>query len=79
MELSMIASNMGSGPAEASQKTEATAEGGARRPMSEQNSVHGHGHEMHPQKLVRLVGCHETPSLQRQPQHLKSLSPGAKS
>jgi hypothetical protein len=79
MELSMIASNMGSGPVESSQKTVATAEGGAHRPMSEQNSAYGHGHEMHPQKFVRLVGCHETPSLQRHPEHWKSLSPGAKS
>ena len=28
------------------------------RPMSHQNSG-DHGHEMHPQQLVRLVGCHD--------------------
>jgi hypothetical protein len=28
------------------------------RPMSHQNSG-DHGHEMHPQQFVRLVGCHE--------------------
>jgi hypothetical protein len=79
MELSMIASNMGSEPAESSRKTEAIAEGGAHLPMSEQNTADGRGHEMHPQKFVRLVGCHETPSPQRHPEHWKSLSPDAKS
>jgi hypothetical protein len=28
------------------------------RPMSHQNSG-DHGHEMHPQQFVRLVGCHD--------------------
>lgn len=28
------------------------------RPMAHQNSG-GHGHEMYPQQLVRLVGCHD--------------------
>jgi len=30
------------------------------RPMSRQDVFDAHGHDMHPQKLVRLVGCHET-------------------
>jgi hypothetical protein len=29
------------------------------RPMSQQDVADTHGHEMHPQKFVRLVGCHE--------------------
>lgn len=35
------------------------AESGAQGPMSLQNAADSHGHEMHPQKFVRLVGCHE--------------------
>jgi hypothetical protein len=27
--------------------------------MSQQDAGDRHGHEMHPQKLVRLVGCHD--------------------
>jgi hypothetical protein len=29
-------------------------------PMSQQDVSDAHGHEMHPQELVRLVGCHES-------------------
>jgi hypothetical protein len=29
-------------------------------PMSRQDVFDAHGHDMHPQKLVRLVGCHES-------------------
>jgi hypothetical protein len=29
-------------------------------PMSQQDFSDAHGHDMHPQKLVRLVGCHES-------------------
>jgi len=36
------------------------ADSGARGPMSLQNAADSHGHEMHPQKFVRLVGCHES-------------------
>jgi hypothetical protein len=28
--------------------------------MSQQDVADAHGHEMHPQKFVRLVGCHES-------------------
>jgi len=34
-------------------------DGGAQRPMSLQDAADAHGHEMHLQKFVRLVGCHE--------------------
>jgi hypothetical protein len=27
--------------------------------MTEQDMRNAHGHDMHPQKLVRLVGCHD--------------------
>ena len=39
--------------------TDATADSGAHGPMSQQDAGDSHGHEMHPQKLVRLVGCHD--------------------
>jgi len=29
------------------------------QPMIEQDMQNAHGHDMHPQKFVRLVGCHE--------------------
>jgi len=50
-------SNMGSVPAELPQKKDVIAGQG---PMSQQNAADGHGHEMHLQKFVRLVGCHES-------------------
>jgi hypothetical protein len=28
-------------------------------PMTQQDTCNAHGHDMHPQKLVRLVGCHD--------------------
>lgn len=45
--------------AELSQQRDLTDECGAPRPMSQQDASDGHGHEMHPQKFVRLVGCHD--------------------
>jgi hypothetical protein len=53
----MIPSNMRSVPAEFPRKEDVVADGGTARPMSQQDSG-CHGHEMHPQELVRLVGCH---------------------
>jgi hypothetical protein len=54
----MIASNMGRVPVEFSQKKATIADAcGAQRPMSQQGGADSHGHEMHPQELVRLVGC----------------------
>lgn len=58
-ELSMIASHMGAGPAGLPQERVETADCGAERPMSLQDVAGSHGHEMHPQKFVRLVGCHD--------------------
>jgi hypothetical protein len=51
----MIASNMGSVPAELPQKKDTIADG--QGPMSQQEG--SHGYEMYPQKFVRLVGCHD--------------------
>jgi hypothetical protein len=60
MELSMMSSNMGSIPTEFPKKADMIADGGAQGPMSQQNAVGSHGHEMYPQKFVRLVGCHDS-------------------
>jgi hypothetical protein len=58
-ELSMIPSNVRSVPAESPQKTDVTTGCDVHRPMSQQHAGDSHGHEMHPQKLVQLVGCHD--------------------
>jgi hypothetical protein len=50
-------SNMGSVPAELPQVKDVIADQG---PMSQQDAADLHGREMHPQKFVRLVGCHES-------------------
>jgi hypothetical protein len=39
-------------------------------PMSQQDAADCHGHEMHPQKFVRLVGCHESHEGQEAANHL---------
>jgi hypothetical protein len=46
-------------PVESSQPTDVIADSGAHGPMPQQDAGDYHGHEMHPQKLVRLVGCHD--------------------
>jgi hypothetical protein len=55
----MIDSHMGDVPAELAQKRVETTDCGAQGPMSQQDAAGSHGHEMHPQKFVRLVGCHD--------------------
>jgi hypothetical protein len=55
----MIASRMGAVPAELPQKQVEAADCGAQGPMPQQDAAGCHGHEMHPQKFVRLVGCHD--------------------
>jgi hypothetical protein len=55
----MAASNMRMVPADPSQENHPIVDG-AERPMSQQDVAECHGHEMHPQKFVRLVGCHES-------------------
>ena len=59
----MTTSNLARQPAEFSQRKELIANSGAQGPvqgpMSQQDAADCHGHDMHPQKFVRLVGCHE--------------------
>jgi hypothetical protein len=62
----MIMSNLNRVPAEPQQKKDPIADGGAQGPMSQQDAADCHGHEMHPQKFVRLVGCHESNAAYRQ-------------
>ena len=47
-------------PPKSPQEKDLVADSGAQGPMSLQNAADSHGHEMHPQKFVRLVGCHES-------------------
>jgi hypothetical protein len=58
-ELSMSPSNLRSVSPELPHKTAAVGDVGAHHPMSQQDAGDCHGHEMHPQKLVQLVGCHD--------------------
>ena len=53
----MVVSHMGPAPAEPPQD-KATVSNNCG-PMSQQGSMGGYGHEMHPQEFLRLVGCHE--------------------
>jgi hypothetical protein len=55
----MITSNLTRAAAEFPQERDPIADRGAR-PMSQQDAADCHGHDMHPQKLVRLVGCRES-------------------
>jgi hypothetical protein len=51
-------------PAEFAQQKDPIITSGDRDPvqgpMSQQDAADCHGHDMHPQKFVRLVGCHES-------------------
>jgi hypothetical protein len=53
----MLASNLALISAELPRKERVIADCG---PMSLQNAADSHGHEMHSQQFVRLVGCHES-------------------
>ena len=57
-ELSMISHGVGAAPVEFPQKRDVLADHGDHGPMSQQDAVGSHGHEMHPQKFLRLVGSH---------------------
>jgi hypothetical protein len=64
----MITSHVGPVPAERPQNNGLITDSGAQGsdqgpdqgPMSQQDAADCHGHEMHPQEFVRLVGCHES-------------------
>ena len=51
----MISPGVGAAPAEFPQKRDVLAENGDHGPMSQQDAVGSHGHEMYPQEL----GCHD--------------------
>jgi hypothetical protein len=53
----VVTSKMSSAPAELEQKAPAPANCG---PMTQQGTLGGHGHEMHPQEFLRLIGCHQS-------------------
>jgi hypothetical protein len=53
----MIPSKQRTVPAQASQRGDVIVDRGPHGPMSQQHS--DSSHEMHPQKLVQLVGCHD--------------------
>jgi hypothetical protein len=55
----MITPNLVPLGAEPPQKSDMTTGCGPQGPMSQQDAG-SHGHEMHPQKFLRLVGCHES-------------------
>jgi hypothetical protein len=57
----MIPSKIPVVPVESSQPTDVIADSGAHGPMPQQDAGDYHGHEMHPQKLVRLVGLSRPP------------------
>jgi hypothetical protein len=56
----MISSKLGSVPAEFPHKRDVISDCSAHGPMSQQHAGDSHGHAMHPQKLVQLVGCHDS-------------------
>jgi len=56
----MLRSNVALMPLKSQQRKDMAADSGAQGPMSLQDAADSHGHEMHPQKFVRLVGCHES-------------------
>jgi hypothetical protein len=43
----------------------------AEIPMSQQSQLGSHGHDMHPQELVRLSGCQEADARARQAAELQ--------
>jgi len=55
--------------AQSPQQTDAHADSGVQGPMPQQDAGDSHGHEMHPQKLVRLVGCHDPHAGKREDAH----------
>lgn len=55
----MIPSDTGSVPEKFPRPKDGVVDGDAHGPMPQQDSVGCHGHEMHPQKFVQLVGCHD--------------------
>jgi hypothetical protein len=65
----MITSNAGPVSAGLPRKRNVIADCGAQGPMPQQDSADCHGHEMYPQKFVRLVGCHESNAGKHEGEH----------
>ena len=74
----MAASNMGLVPAESPQQRDAAADRGDHGPMPQQNAGDSHGHEMHLQGLVQLVGCHDQNAEKHEPAHRQSWFPAVR-
>lgn len=55
----MVTSNVGSAPTERPQGEQKKTAAANCGPMMQQGTLGAHGHEMHPQEFIRLVGCHE--------------------
>ena len=62
----MLTPNLVRVPFEFPQKKHEIADCG---PMSLQDADDCHGHEMHPQKFVRLVGCHVSSTGSHEDEH----------
>ena len=54
----MISRRVDAALAEFPQKRDVLADKGDHGPMSQQDAVGSHGHEMYPQEFVRLVGSY---------------------
>jgi hypothetical protein len=52
--------NRGSEPAKFPGERARAADGSVQGPMSQQSALGSHGYDIHPQKFVRLVGCHQS-------------------
>jgi hypothetical protein len=58
-ELFMTAAALRPAPAESSHEKDVKDVSVNCGPMPQQNMSDAHGHDMHPQELVQLVGCHD--------------------
>jgi hypothetical protein len=74
----MAASNMGPAPAQSLQQRDAVTDRGDLGPMPQQNAGDCHGHEMHPQGLVQLVGCHDSNAEKHEPAQRQSWFPAVR-
>jgi hypothetical protein len=57
---SMKTTNVRQVPVELPQDRRSIGDCGAQLPMSQQDAADSHGHEIHLQEFLRLVGCHES-------------------
>jgi hypothetical protein len=73
----MAASNMGPAPAQSLHQRDAVADRGDLGPMPQQDAG-SHGHDMHPQGLVRLVGCHDQNAEKHEPAQRQSWFPAVR-